>query len=210
MPGSDFFRHLGLFVIEGFLDSAECERLRVEIDTSSAEPARITRHGQDDLVDGDYRRAKVAKITKSTKSLLGARLHRLQPQIAQHFRLTLADYEGPQFLAYDPGCFFRAHNDSNSHPDAADYIKSRRISLVLFLNTESREPAEGCYGGGQLTLYGLLEGAHWEKCPLPVKGETGLLVAFRADLTHEVKPVTFGRRYTVVTWFHGPNDSSEL
>jgi SM-20-related protein len=29
----------------------------------------------------------------------------------------------------------------------------------------------------------------------------GTLVAFRADTTHEVVPVTYGERYTIVTWF---------
>ena len=105
--------------------------------------------------------------------------------------------------------FSGAHNDSNSHPDADHYVKSRRVSLVLFLNSESQEPAEDCYGGGQLTFYGLLEGPQWEKCPLPVKGEAGLLIAFRSDLTHEVKPVTFGRRRTIVTWFYAQDDPAE-
>lgn len=161
-------------------------------------------------MDEEFRRAKVADVSKSTVSLVRSRFRGLQPQIVQHFRLPVADCEAPQFLTYDLGCFFSAHNDSDSHPDADDHLKSRRISLVLFLNAESREPAEGCYGGGQLTFYGLLDGAYWENCPLPVKGENGLLVAFRSDLTHEVKPVTFGCRYTIVTWFHSPQNAVSI
>lgn len=203
MPSSDFFRRLGLFVIDGFLDSSDCARLRSEIDSSSGAAARIT-GGQEGRVDENVRRALVADVSKPTATFLRSRLRDLMPDIEQHFRLRLADCEGPQFLAYDPGCFFRAHNDSSSHPDAAKYLKSRQISLVLFLNAESAATSEGGYGGGQLIFYGLLEGAHWEKCPLPVHAATGLLVAFRSEPTHDVKPVTFGRRYTIVTWFYSP------
>jgi SM-20-related protein len=210
MPSSDFFRRLGLFVIDDFLDAAECARLRTEIDAASSAPAHLSRRGQDDVLDEDFRRAKLADVSKTTESIVRSRFHDLQPQIAQHFDRPLADREGPQFLVYDTGGFFRAHTDDDSHPTAPDYLKSRFVSLVLFLNGEAREPAEGGYGGGQLTLYGLLEGAHWEKCPLPLKGETGLLIAFRSNLKHEVKPVTFGRRYTIVTWFHSQHDSAEL
>jgi predicted 2-oxoglutarate/Fe(II)-dependent dioxygenase YbiX len=35
-------------------------------------------------------------------------------------------------------------------------------------------------------------------------GEEGLLVAFRAETLHEVRPVTHGVRFSVVTWFRGP------
>jgi SM-20-related protein len=208
MPSSNSFRRLGLFVIDGFLESADCARLRSEIDSASVEAALITR-GQVGLLDESVRRARVAEVSKATASFVRSRFRDLKSDIEQHFRLPLAGCEDPQFLAYDSGCFFSVHKDNNSHPDAADFLKSRRVSVVSFLNPESREPAEGCYGGGQLTLYGLLDGPQWEKCPLPVKGEAGLLVAFRSDLKHEVKPVTFGRRYTIVTWFHSSRDSAE-
>jgi SM-20-related protein len=208
MPDSDFFRRLGLFVIDGFLDPAECANFRSEVDAAPAVPALIAVGGENGLVDEGYRHAKRAAVSKLTTSRVRSRLLGLQPQLAQHFRVPLAGCESPEFLAYDPGCFFRAHTDSSSHPDHVDFLKSRRVSLVLFLNPESRDTAEGCYVGGQLTLYGLLDGAHWEKCPLPVNGEAGLLVAFRSNLIHEVKPVTIGRRYTIVTWFHSPNDSA--
>jgi hypothetical protein len=36
----------------------------------------------------------------------------------------------------------------------------------------------------------------------PLIAEPGLLIAFPSDKWHEVKPVSHGRRFTVVTWFH--------
>ncbi|MCA1578026.1 MAG: 2OG-Fe(II) oxygenase [Acidobacteria bacterium] len=32
-------------------------------------------------------------------------------------------------------------------------------------------------------------------------GERGTLIAFRAETTHEVTPVTHGERYSMVSWF---------
>ena len=61
MPGSEFFRRLGLFVIDRFLDSAECARVCADMDTAGAESAGVTdSSGQDYMVDGDFRRAKMA------------------------------------------------------------------------------------------------------------------------------------------------------
>lgn len=76
------------------------------------------------------------------------------------------------------------------------------MSVVIFLNRQSQEPAEDAYGEGQLTFYGLLDGPQWEKCASPLDAEPGLLIAFPSDRWHEIKPVSHGRRFTVVTWFH--------
>jgi predicted 2-oxoglutarate/Fe(II)-dependent dioxygenase YbiX len=72
---------------------------------------------------------------------------------------------------------------------------------VIFLNGTADDDAPAGYTGGELTFHGLLNGAEWEKCPFPLTAEPGLLVAFRSDTVHEVRPVTSGRRYTIVSWF---------
>ena len=80
-------------------------------------------------------------------------------------------------------------------------MQQRQVSVVLFLNSESEIPNPDAYAGGSLTLYGLLQEPLWEKYGFSLKGETGLLVAFRSDVFHEVIPVTEGERFTVVSWF---------
>jgi predicted 2-oxoglutarate/Fe(II)-dependent dioxygenase YbiX len=72
---------------------------------------------------------------------------------------------------------------------------------VIFLNARSSVPAENRYGGGSLKFYALLDGPKWENCPFSLDAEPGLLIAFRSDTVHEVEPVTFGQRFTIVTWF---------
>jgi predicted 2-oxoglutarate/Fe(II)-dependent dioxygenase YbiX len=59
----------------------------------------------------------------------------------------------------------------------------------------------GAYGGGDLTFYGLLGDARWERCGLPLVGEAGLAAAFRAEVLHEVRPVAWGERYSLVAWY---------
>jgi hypothetical protein len=87
-------------------------------------------------------------------------------------------------------------------PGQSGYTQRRRVSAVIFLNSESEEPAEGTCGEGRLTFHGLLDGSKWEQCPFPLKPEPGLLVAFPSEKIHEVTPVSHGLRSTVVTWFY--------
>jgi SM-20-related protein len=73
---------------------------------------------------------------------------------------------------------------------------------VVFLNRQAATPAPNAYGGGSLVLYGLLDEARWKLKGFPVIGEAGLLVGFRSNLIHEVKPVTHGTRFTIASWLY--------
>jgi SM-20-related protein len=122
------------------------------------------------------------------------------PDIARHFEIQVEGRQSLQFLVYGKGDFFEPHRDRNDSEGAAAFSAKRRVSVVAFLNGESKEPRDGTYGGGSLTLYGLLGGERGEQVGLPLVGEDGLLVAFESGTTHSVTPVTHGERYTVVTW----------
>ena len=50
-------------------------------------------------------------------------------------------------------------------------------------------------------LYDLLGQPGLKGAGFPLRGQTGLLIAFPSGLPHEVRPVTRGERLTVVTWF---------
>ena len=113
-----------------------------------------------------------------------------------HFNLTLKDCNEPHLLVYREGDFFNPHRDNNRDPTA------RRVSIVIFLNRESKEIAPDCYGGGSLVLYQLMDDPRCKEIGFPVVGKEGLLVAFAADRIHGVTPVTYGERLTIVTWFY--------
>lgn len=161
-----------------------------------------TSHGEDRL-DLHSRKVDSSILPKETTAPLKQRLLGIQPELQRHFGKQLDGCESPEYLVYHPGDFFKPHLDGGGS-EINEEIRRRRVSVVIFLNRESPEPAEGAYGEGQLTFYGLMEGAQWEKCAFPLMAEPGLLVAFPSDKWHEVTPVSHGRRFTVVTWFQAP------
>jgi predicted 2-oxoglutarate/Fe(II)-dependent dioxygenase YbiX len=61
------------------------------------------------------------------------------------------------------------------------------------------------YGGGELVLYGLIDDPKWQKFGFPIVATPGLLIAYRSNQMHEIKPIKFGQRYTIVAWLlQGP------
>lgn len=204
MPSPGFFSSLGLFLRHGFLDPALCARLRSEMRAASSEKASVVRKGSD-AVDESIRKVLCASLEESTALLVGERLLELEPRLEQHFGVSLTGCDGPQFLMYSDGAFYGPHRDKGGSPELA----KRQVSIVVFLNAQSEEPAADCYGGGSLTFHGLLEGPEWENCAFPLEAEPGLLIAFSSGTLHEVKPVTFGERFTVVAWFLGGGETGD-
>lgn len=200
MPGADFFGRLGLFVARGFFDGQTCASLRSELRTCQVRPATLTQKGTH-LVDETTRRTKSVKVSAPTLALVRERLLALKPDLERHFGEALTGCEKPQFLRYGVGDFFETHQDSNTDPEAADYIRARRVSVVIFLNGQAGENVPDSHEGGSLSFYGLFKDPRAGSLGFPLAHEAGLLVAFRSDVTHAVEPVTRGERFTVVTWF---------
>ena len=89
-------------------------------------------------------------------------------------------------MRYETGDFFVRHQDGNTDEQEFDHLRIRRISIVVFLNDS--------FAGGSLSFYDATT-------TFALPGETGLLVAFKAETVHEVLPVTGGERFTVISWF---------
>jgi len=206
MPGPDFFRKAGLFTAPHFLPPELVETIRLSMAHSPTEPALIIKSGQEYL-DEDYRKVNFAMVSKEVRTLVDENLRSLIPQLEEHFHMKLGGCETPHYLVYHPGDFFRRHTDGGRKGES-DFARRRRISVVIFLNAESEEPAPGTYGNGRLTFYGLLEGPHWEHCAFALQSEPGLLVAFPAEMPHEVTPVSHGERYTIASWYYAPDEES--
>jgi SM-20-related protein len=201
MPRAMFFRDLGLFIAPGFLEPAFCNELRAQLSQiPSQETAIIGDQTSDSGVsDQSVRKAGRIDLKGPVRTQMRQHLLELMPTLQDHFKLDLTGCQGPEFLRYEAGAFYLVHRDGSA--GGPKQTAHRRVSAVLFLNTQSKEPAPDAYGGGSLAFYGLLEGSQWEKVGLPMEGEAGLLVAFRSEVLHEVQPITFGQRYTVVSWF---------
>jgi SM-20-related protein len=189
---------LGLFVRRGFLSGVECMDLRQEMSRSKSIPATVIDQSGERL-DPYARSTHWVAVGHEIKRPIQQRIAALQPEIEEHFRVTLSHME-EHYLLYKPGDFFHAHRDSQ--PDAANTtVAQRKVSAILFLNDAVDEPRENAYCGGALTLYGMLGFSGSDELGLSVKGEAGLLVAFRSDTLHNVTAITNGERYTVAVFF---------
>jgi SM-20-related protein len=200
VPTAEFFSRVGLFTIRGFLDAETCARLRAEAAAAEKFPGAVGVEGDEYRIDRVSRRTGVADVPDAAQAVVAERLSGVIPDIARHFGIEVGGRQDLQFLVYEKGDFFEAHRDRNDSVGAAAFSKRRRVSVVTFLNGESKEPREGTYGGGSLTFYDVLGGERGKQVGLPLLGEEGLLVAFDSSTTHSVTPITHGRRYTVVTW----------
>jgi len=185
-----------LYLIRHFFDERACRELIDEMRNSEASPA-VT-YGQESSGRVNERVRRVSRVSPSTKTLalVTARLMAERGKFSEHFDLVLTRCEEPQFLCYRPGDFFVAHQDGNTGMLGLSSDEFRRVSVSIFLNEQSEAEAADVYCGGSLIFSDWRNGRSHS-----FKGEAGALVAFRAETTHEVTPITHGERYSIVTWF---------
>ena len=207
-PGSgvslESLRTAGLFVEPGFLSETVCAELCAAMRSGDSLTATVARAGRDHVLDTRVRRTRGALLPASLRSPVEAGLAAVRPRLAEHFAVELGDHETPQFLAYSKGDFFRAHQDNSRDPTLADYIRGRRVSVVLFLSRQTRFPEPDSYCGGELTFFRLPGLPAEDGLRARLWGQPGLLVAFGSGQLHEVAPVTHGFRGSMVTWYPTP------
>ena len=192
----------GLFLVRDFLDPQKCAAVRAEARAAAGHPAPVYIEGADGVVHEDVRKTTSLEVSAATGAEVGRLLRGLLEEIGGYFGLNLADCEPPQFLRYGAGDFFVRHQDGDTDQIEFDHLRVRKVSVVIFLNGGGDGPAAETFGGGELLIYRAKGGAGDGPVVFPVKGEPGLLVAFRSDTLHEVTPVTRGERFTVVSWFN--------
>jgi SM-20-related protein len=184
-----------LYIVEQFISARTCRALIEEMRRSPASAA--TTYGKGDVaVDERVRRTR--RVSPSTESVLFVtrRLEEHRENLERHFGIELRDCEEPQFLCYQPGDFFVAHQDGNTGLLNLDSDRTRRVSISIFLNEQATQDHADTYGGGALVFSDWRNGSRHE-----FAGAAGNLIAFRSETTHEVMPVTHGERYVIVSWF---------
>jgi len=110
------------------------------------------------------------------------------------WKYDIESAEDFQVLKYNKGDFYVAHEDgSGDHLSVYDmpdnkfiHNKVRKISMVAFLSDD--------YEGGELEISG----------ETPMTREVGNLIFFPSSISHQVKPVTAGERFSLSNWFLGP------
>ena len=181
-----------LLRIQGFLSNRDCLAVRRAMDDGVREEAEVLRNGihrQEQV-----RNAALIEPAADVIDQIEASLESCRPKLGEAFGLPLGSREGAGFIRYPAGGFYRAHRDRGDDPDWR-HAAQRAVALVLFLNSSRDGAAGGDFDGGILRLF-LAEGDR------DVVPKAGLLVAFPAEILHEVTEVRGGTRDTVVDWFY--------
>jgi SM-20-related protein len=183
--------------IPGFLDAAACAEIAAELREAGGGSATVYGKESGGAVDSLVRKATRLAVAARTSDRVVRLLLERKASLEEHFGVVLAQCEPPQFLRYVTGDYFVAHQDGNT-PLMYDDSRFRKISIVIFLSRKNAEPEPGSYGGGALVAHGTYAQSYRRS---ELEAEPGTLVAFRAETTHEVTPVTHGERYTIVSWY---------
>jgi len=186
-------------LIPGFLDAATCCRLRDTMDRGIAAPAVVL--DSEIVLDDAARRVSDIDVDRSTLAAVELKLESARAAIEAYHGLPIDEREGPSFLRYGPGGFYRRHRDQAAEaawPDAA----RRQVSLVIFLNSSRSVPEPNEFSGGELVMFPEDVPDVPTGEPIEIVPQQGSLVAFRADTAHEVRPVSAGVRDVIVDWFY--------
>ena len=182
-----------------FLDARTCGEIVKELAHVPHNPATVYGSSKGGAVDEAVRKTIRLLPSAQTVEYINAKLIEARQRIAKHFGIELTRHEEPQFLRYQVGDFFVAHQDGNTGLMLSEREQFRKISLVIFLNRQSSLADSDCYAGGSLVF------TEWRAdrdCgQFTLAAETGTLVAFPSETTHEVTPVTAGQRYSIVSWY---------
>jgi SM-20-related protein len=188
--------HFDLLIRREFLDAATCARIVAQM--RAGESGAATIYGtmpSSGAIDANVRSALRHAPAPETLAHVWQRLAGFQQDAGRHFDVALSQCEEPQFLRYRVGDFFVAHQDGNTGLLRLD-SEARRVSVVVFLCNQADAPEADAYCGGSLVFH------DWRADRrLDLAGKAGTLVAFRAETTHEVIPVTHGERCSIAGWY---------
>ena len=194
-----FFSRFGVFVQPNFLDAQTCANLRDELETCPSRSSTVLKANGKAEVDTKQRPAKHLTVSHTTKSWVEQRLHQVKPELEKYFHCQIVGFATPRFLVYKPGDYHVPHLDKNDRPEKSLGMRLRQFAVLIYLNSEGELNAPAAYGGGALTLYGLLDEPVGKKFGFPLRGEEGMLVAFPVSLLHEVTTITHGNRYCMLS-----------
>ena len=174
----------GPCIVNDILAPAVCEQI-IEI----AERAGFERSLVYDSEDGSP--ADEQKIRRSEASAITATEHRefytvmadvIRRFNAARYRFAIKGLDPLQVIRYETGAFFQEHTDIGVAGAA-----HRKVSLILQLSDPKN------YDGGDLVLN--------NRQVVPREQGSGCI--FPSWVPHEVRPVTRGLRYSLVTWALG-------
>lgn len=186
---------LGVFIDKSFMARDDCQAIMQEMHEMPRKQSQVYNVKHGNQVDVTIRKTDLSKVSEQTYMRIMQTYMELKPQLEAFFNMPLLGIEVPEFLYYSAGSFFTTHHDVIDL-----HTNPRKISTILFLNQQEKEGQEGQYTGGELCLYGLHELFKDKGIAMP--SSQGLLLAFRSEVMHEVKPILSGTRCSLVVWYH--------
>jgi len=163
------------------------------MDAGTAEEAEVLADTFE--IQDRVRRALQIEVADTVMAMVDATFDMVREPIARFYGMPLQGREGTSFLRYETGGFYRRHVDRAQVP-LWPLTARRLLTLVLFLESAREAEQAGGFSGGLLRLY-----PEGQRQPVDITPTRGTLVAFPAQMPHEVTRVTAGRRDTIVDWF---------
>lgn len=194
--------------LAGFLDAPTCAAVRKEMRSPwLEEPGCVLDQHNDSqpIVDEAVRKVTEVTVSAATQAFVRACIDGVAPRIGERFGIASPRTRfDPKFVLYRPGDYIVFHRDKDDSANDPPFVQERRISIVIFLNDASADPAPATFGGGALRFlaHDLHPVAENERRVLTLTPKEGLLVAFDPRVKHEVRAVTRGERFTIVTWLY--------
>jgi len=168
--------------LPGFFTAEECRSICKLADAEKQYDGRIGK-GE----GGQIRESSVCYVNPSDDSnWVFDKLEHILLDLNSDYKFELNGFhEGFQVAEYSaPGGHYMWHNDIGTGG-----FSTRKLSMSVQLSDV------GDYEGGELRFADSLQ---------PAPKEIGSLIVFPSFLTHRVKPVTSGKRKSMVSWVSGP------
>ncbi len=178
-----------IIIRENTIPPKHIEELMLLTNTAATKQATVIQEDNNHETDLEVRNTLWYNITDEvSKRLEEAVAGCFIQYAAPKYNCQFKAYEPVQFLGYPPGGHYKGHNDGetfNYETRQWERLMDRDVSFLFYLNDQ--------YGGGEL---------EFPELGLTIKPKKGMMIAFPSykEFAHKVHPVTWGHRYTLVSW----------
>lgn len=194
----NFFTDIEIEKIKNIAFEVEPSHGLVGVDCDSHKKSGLENH----IIDKDS--GKITSIRKSTLRWIELEddtswlykkiMKKIKEVNSDNFDYLLTFMEMLQFTEYDEKNegMYTKHDDAGHKEHIDNSVDIRKLSFSIQLSDEKD------YEGGELILYN-------DEGFKKMSKTKGSIIFFSSNIEHEVKPVTKGKRYSLVGWVNGPN-----
>jgi len=187
-------KKFGLYIDEHFVSKEACIELCNEMELSNKQAGNVfSEENKSEYKDTALRKTQTCELSNESQQFIANKILNIKPALESFFNEQYATaWEEPKFLEYKKGDYFLPHTDEQAH---------RKLNISIYLNSQTVEPSNTNYTGGELKIYNLIQSPNWKNRGFSIPGIQGMLIAYPANLVHEVTAVETGYRYAIVSRF---------